>query len=791
MIKNYFKTAIRNFKRNFTFSIINVLGLTLGLAVSALILLYVVNELTYDAYHKDADRIYRISQSTDVDGRSGVFGNYRVNVPLGPYLVENYPNVETQTRVSREKQVKLSYREKSFNEKVFYADSSFFQIFSLDFILGNPRTALTAPFSMVLTEKIAEKFFGDRNPVGEIIEGENNQLYTVTGVIQNVPENSHFKFDMLGSFATLYQLNEKSDMEGWGLKYHSHSAYTYIKLANGYAADKMTSCFQEISKTYLSGNPRYTHHFTLESLKKIHLHYYSDEPGSISRVWLLGLIGLFVLLIACVNFMNLGTVQAQKRMKEIGVKKVFGVYKKQLIGQFLFESILMGFISMVLAITLAEILLPSFNGFILRNLSFDYIGRWPFTIGLVALTLFVGILAGSYPAFYMSSFKPIVALPGKFTAKSKKALGRNILVIFQFAISIFLLCCTGVVLMQFYYMNNTDLGFDKEHIVAIPTDFEDEQLKLSIFRNELSKISGISHVSINSGLPFCEIIHERIQLKKGEKEERSIVYLTDSHYADLLGIDIVKGRKFSDNISREENNIIINETFARKLEVVNPIGQRFTIFGKEREVIGIVNDYHFDSFHRSIFPMLYLYSEKPLFFSQIAVKIAATDIQQTLQKIEQVYKTIDPSFDFKYSFLDQTIKAEYEKEQRTVTIFSCFTLLAIFIASMGLYGLALFIGSQRTKEIGVRKILGSSIREIVKTLSKDFIILILISAALAIPAAWYYMNIWLQSFAYKVGHRWVIFVLATLLAAVLAFVTILFQSLKAAKTNPVDIIRYE
>ncbi|MBU1014532.1 MAG: ABC transporter permease [Bacteroidetes bacterium] len=801
MIKNYLKIAIRNLKRNITISTINILGLTLGLSIASLIGLYVQNELTYDSFHKDAKYIYRIYQVMEF-GKSRAEGP-EVNAPLGPYMVNHYPKVINQTRVSRNNNFKLIIGEGSFEEKYIYAEPSFFEIFSYHFIFGDSKTALVDPFSLVLSKKMAEKLYGNINPVGSVIKDENGKSYKITGVIENVPENSHLKFDIISSFATQYSLNEgKNNIDGWGLlDYKTYS--TYIKLAKDFSPEELNEGFENISKTYLSDNPMFTFKFRLHELEKIYL-YYGGE-GNRPRVILFSIIGFFVLIIACINYMNLNTADALKRLKEIGMRKVLGANRKQLIRQFLTESILLSIIALFLALTLAEILLPMFNSVLQKNLQFAYAGNWKLTVSFILMAIVTGVLAGSYPAFYLSSIKPANALKGKFVFGSGHAFFRNALVVFQFAITTFLICCTGIIYMQIRHTNKADLGFNKDNIITLrlfPKNNNTNIVKRTddlynsalLIKNELLQFPEVSDVTVASGFPFGSLGYDRYNCDDFEKPMLAATYFVEANYVSLLEFKLIKGRDFSDEGTLENNSALINEAFVKEAGWVDPIGKTFTPGNEATKifrVVGVVKDFHQRPFYDKILPTCIIYNINTDYINNIGIKVNAGNIPQIREKIEQLGDELNLPYNVNFSFIDQDVKDEYEEEYRTGKMFTNFAILAIIIASMGLYGLALFISRQKTKEIGVRKVFGGSVSEIILILSKNFIKLIIISAAISIPVAWYYMDKWLQSFVYQVENRWIVFVLATILSIVIATATIFYQSYKAAAANPVDSLKYE
>ncbi len=795
MLRNYFKIALRNLKRNPTFSIINFLGLTFGLAITSLIVLYVSNDLSYDKYHKDSDRIYRLYREAHVHGF--IMSGADVSSLMGPYLKETYSFVETQTRVSRKTGFKIFYKDNSFKEEMNYADSTFFDIFTLDFKYGDKSTALETPFSLVITEEISNKVFGDINPVGEVIKSDNNISYTISAVIENVPKNSHFQFDILCSFSTKRKLGSPSK-DGWGFRYESFK--TYIKLKEGVSVETLTAEFPQIIDTYLKDINETKYFFDVQPMEDIYL--YHGGGGDLNRIILFSVIGIFVLLIACINYMNLNTAESIRRMKEIGMRKVLGAHRRELVSQLLIESVLFSFISMILALTLAEILLPIFNIILQKELRFNYFSNWPLTLSFVCIALFTGFMAGTYPAFYLSSIKPVNSLKGKFVFGSIHGRIRNILVVFQFAVTIFLLSCTGIIYMQIIHSTNTDLGFNDKNVLIIdisPKDRRsgpDQQKLISLTKSlkaELTKIPEISNISISATFPFGSTMIGTYHFKEIDQDKNIITYKVDAAFTDLLEMEIIDGRGFSELNSTEENNVIINQAMVKMLGFENPLGKTFT--DKENQnkytIIGVVKDFHRASMHQPITSTMLNCTNKFLYYSAIGLKINSEKIESVKMRIDELIEDYDFSYDFESWFISQSIQGEYTKEVNTARMFTNFAIVAIIIACMGLYGLALFMSRQKTKEIGIRKIFGSSVREIIVQLSKKFVLLVLIAAVIAIPVAWYYTDVWLREFVYQVEGRWIVFVLATIIAVIIAFVTIFYQSLRAASGNPVDAIRYE
>lgn len=785
------------------FSLINILGLTLGLSISLLILLFVINELTYDSYHKDGDQIYRINSKLKAMGQEMQIAS--TASPLGPYLVEHYPAVLLSARISNPDFLIFEINDNEIEEEVYYADPALFEIFTIPIIQGDPIATLKEPFSLAISESMAEKFFGNEDPMNKVLVANNNHNYIVKCIFEDWPENSHIKYRMFSAFDCIDMLHMPGPpTSSWlGLNYSN-----YIKLAKDYPPEKMDEEFVKIIQKYLASDPMIQQMnveaaFFLQPLKRIHL--YSDldgesEPGgSVTTILLYSAIGLFILLIACINFMNLSTARSANRLREIGIRKVVGAYRRQLIWQFLTESILISFISLILAVTLAEILLPEFNLLVRKNLVINYLEQWWLSLGFIMLALVVGLIAGSYPALFLSKFRPILILSGKFKLGSGSAFFRNFLVVFQFVISIILISSTGIVYKQLNFVRNADLGFNSEQLLVIPLRGDIIEQSPEIFSEMLKTIPEISGISFASGYPGAGHMQTMFRFEGFEDEDGEIMqfYEIDPEYIDLLGMKITDGRNFERGNSEDDRTIIINETLAKKLGWEDPLGKTITMMDIENDqpverdftLVGIIKDFHFRTLHNVIEPCAFVTGGRETNYALAKIEVEKAD--KIVEKIGEIYSGIDNSWPFESIFMETRYERHYRDEQRQGKIFLYFTILAIFIASLGLFGLASFTAEQRTKEIGIRKVLGSSVGSIVSKLTVNFIKLVLIAAVIAIPVSWYLMDKWLQAFAYKIDMSWWIFALSIFVALLIAFITILYQSLKAANANPVEAISYE
>ncbi len=780
--------ALRNMRRNYMFAGINILGLTLGLAISAIIVLYLVNELTFDRFHKDYRQIYRLHQEINYGGSARGL-DPKVNAPFGPFLNENYPDVINQARISSENPIKFILGETTFDEKIFYADSTFFKVFTYRFIYGNSKTALKEPFSLILTKNAAIKYFGKIDPVDKILTATNGRLYTVKGVIENVPENSHFKFDMLSSFVSLAYLDDyNGKIDGWGTNYSSF--YTFIKTKKGFDISILEKELPKITEKYLSENSFIKYSFTFQHLHDIYL-YHSDQ-GSVSRVILFGVIGMLVLLIPTINYMNLNTAESIKRLKEVGVRKVLGSTRKQLVIQFLFESMLISAISLVLALTLAEIIIPFFNSLLNKNLDFTYLESWQLSIGFAVIVLITGILAGSYPAIYLTSFSSYDALKGKCVVGSGRSIFQSAFTVIQFAISIFLICCTGIIMLQIWYSNNSDLGFKKDNILSVTLPFN-STVPQNVMVENLSSIPEVKSLSVASGLPIEFTMFGRFNFDDVNSKKLVMFFYTDDKYFDMLDFKLLEGNKFSKESSTEKNRVIINETLKKELGWDDPIGKTFidSEYKTEYTIVGVMKDFHCRSFHEKIFPFAFIYSNDIKNIVSIICEIKAENLKNIHKLILNKIEKINPELKLSIKYFNQIVEDKYTKELLVGYMFMYFAIIAIFITLIGLYGMSLFIARQRIKEIGIRKVFGSSTKEIVSLLTRQFLKVVVIALAIAIPAAWYYTRIWMQSFVYQAENRWLVFILAPLFVVFVAAITIITQSIKAANSNPIEALRYE
>ena len=797
MFKNYLKTALRNLMKNWTFSFINVAGLAIGMAVSFLILLLVVNELTYDRFHENSDNIYRIATRIDAEGRK--LNVPSVPAPFGPMLKELYPEIAEVARLQGENTRVISYEDKLFEEdKIYYADPGLFEVFTVDVVRGDPKTILEAPFSLVLSEELAEKYFGKEDPVGKTLKfGNEENPYTITGIAKKMPENSHFKFNMLASLSSLEKL--RGDLNSWmGFNY-----YTYLEIQGEHDAEALTQKYYDQLMANMPDQIKQLDiqiQLDLQPLTKIHFSSYTEgemePPGNPSYIRIFITIALLILVIACINFMNLSTAQSARRAKEVGMRKVLGAQRGKLISQFMGESLLLSFLGLLLAVMLILVLLPAFNQLIQKDLHFSPLVNWQVTLGFIVITFIVGLFAGTYPAFFLSSFQPIEIFRSRLKAGKAHKFFRNGLVSLQYIISISLICSTLVIFSQLRHVKDHDLGFNQEQIVTIGLA---GTVKHDVFKAELEGQPGIVNVSAADTMPGMgrsETFFTFEEVAEGGRQVLPYIEI-DEDYLDTMGMQIVAGRGFSREFPSDNKALILNETLAKQIGWDDPIGKTvsMTDFDEKREVIlvpytviGVVRDFHFESLHQEIRGHIFMLGDH---FNMVAIKVRPDNISETLAGIEQVWQEMESGRPFDFSFLDETFERLYRTEQRLGKIFVYFTLVAIFIAGLGLFGLASFTVDQRTKEIGIRKILGASVPNVALLLSKEFTKWVILANVVAWPLAYYVMNKWLQSFAYRIEvHVW-IFLVSGVTALLISLLTVSSKAIKAAIANPVKALRYE
>lgn len=804
MLKNYFKIALRNLLKFKAYSLINIFGLAIGIASCIMILLFINDELSYDRNNEKADQIYRVHTVASLAGNES---DLAVSpAPLGQTLVRDFPEVIQYTRLMPNRTMLIRYKDNVFNESDFYwADSTIFDVFTIPFLKGDPKTALTQPHSIVLTQKLAKKYFGNEDPMDKIMNFEDGTPYTVKGVIKDCPHNVHFHYEMFASMASL----GLGDTPFW----IANNFHTYILLKKGvpgsqlaaklpafvekYAGPQLRELFQTSYEELRKSGSRYEFH--MQPLTDIHLTSHLDyelEPNSdIKYVYIFSIIAVFILLIACINFMNLSTARSMLRSKEVGIRKVLGSNKSQLVKQFLTESILMTFIAVVAAIALVEIFLPSFNILAGKELHTSYFNNVFAIPALLIAVIVVGLIAGSYPAFFLSSFKPVTVLKGKLNGGGGSWL-RSGLVVFQFAISIVLFIGTFIVYGQLKYVQEKNLGFDRDHVLVISRAWALEK-QSQTFKDELKKNSHVVSASYSDNLPgrlFGQTVF-RPEGSQSSQQYLLAVMATDYDFAETMKLKLTDGRYFSRDFPADSQVVILNESAVKHMGIQDPVGKRVIMPGRTPEqnqffpVVGVLKDFHFESLHQKIRPLAIILNRGQTSF--LPVRISPGDISGTVSSIEKEWKKFVPNKPFEYFFLDDDFNKLYESEQKTGEIFTVFSVLAIFIACLGLFGLAAFTAERRTKEIGIRKVLGASIPGIVVLLSREFTKWVLLANIIAWPLAYYFMSSWLRNFAYRIDPGLGIFLIAAVIAFIIALLTVSFQAVKVAVANPVRALRSE
>jgi putative ABC transport system permease protein len=807
MIKNYIKTAFRNLLKNKGFTAINILGLALGLATCLLIVFYVFDELSFDKFNTKANRIYRLNNNIKFGGNEGSYSESPALTAAA--LKADFPEIEQVTRFRQRggNQVKKG----NFNiqeDNMVYADNAIFDVFTLPMVDGNPATALKAIHSVVITEKMALKYFNTINAAGKVLTFNDTALYKVTGVIKNIPKQSHFNFDFFISMPTLSESKDDS--------WFSNNFDTYILFRPGVDYKKFEVKLPEFVRKHAEAQLQSILHmsfakleqtgnyfrFSLIPLLKIHLEsntkYDMGNKGDIKIVYIFSAIAIFILLIACVNFMNLSTARSSNRAKEVGVRKVLGSARKNLIAQFLTESVMVTLAGAIIAVLIAWGFLPLFNQVSAKELTITpQIIGWLIPV-MIVFIIVVGCIAGSYPALFLSGFKPIEVLKGKLAAGFKGGIFRSSLVVFQFSISIFLIIGTIVIYNQLKYIQNKDIGYDRDHVMIVNQVWALGN-KAKTFKQEIKQLAGVKSVTMTGFLPTSGYNNNSSLFKDpvldAKRAIQSSIWNVDEDYIPTLGIKMKTGRNFSADMKTDSSAIIINEAAAQLLGFSNPINQTLYLpmdskasIMKAFHIIGVINDFNFKSLRENVTPLVLFDSEDT---GSLTIRINSTNIPALLAQVKDKWRSISPNLQINYSFMDEDFDNNYRTEQRIGQIAISFTSLAVVIACLGLFGLAAYAAEQRNKEIGIRKVLGASISGIVGMLSKDFIMLVLIAILIAAPCAWWAMHSWLQGFAYHQPFQWWVVILAGISAVLIAFITISFQSIKAALANPVKSLRSE
>jgi putative ABC transport system permease protein len=788
MLPNNLKLALRVLWKNKSYSFLNIFGLALGIACCLVIGLYVQRELSYDRYHEKHERIYRLANQ--VTGSTYENGIAKVTAPWGEEAQRTIPEIEEVCRfVNFGSAVFERNNLIEYERAGFFADSSAFSIFSWPLVQGNPETALRSPNSVVLSETLAERYFSNTDAVGQSLTIDGAE-YQVTGIMEDVPENSHFRVSYLVSLSTY----SHPDMNDW-LRWNQF--YTYLLLQPGADPATVTTKLQVMLEAHLDAEQAAVNHPFLQPLARIHLHSNLHREiaanSDISYVYIFSLIALFILVIASFNFINLSTARAIHRAKEVVMRKVTGATRPALIRQYLGESFLLVGIATALAIALATAFLPRLNTFLASNLSFDWSGNLLLTGGLITLAVLVGLLSGSYPAFVLSGFRPVKVLKGGRSFAGSPLLRKG-MVVTQFTIATFLIIAALIISGQLSYIQNKNLGFNKNQIVVIPLRDQESVRRAATIKEELQSLAGVEQVTVSANRPGGSdygVPYVAVGLPEDQQPAMRCLVI-DPDFLDTYQMELAAGRGFRADMPTDSTAYLINETAARQLGWEDPVGQQLSMPAVDRApgpIVGVVRDFHFRSLQETIAP-LYFFMESG-WYSQVSVRLKTDDMEKTLAQIEQKWAAFEQGQPFAYNFFDEGFDSLHEAEGRTATIIRWFTVLAIFITSLGLFGLSTYTAERRTREIGIRKVLGASVSSLVGMLSRDFLYLVLIGFVIAVPMAWLGARSWLSAYAYHIDMHWQYFALAGMGTVVIAFITVSYQSLRAALLNPVETLKNE
>ncbi len=781
MFTNYLKIAVRNLKKYKSYSLINILGLAVGMTCTILILLWVQDELSFDRFFSNANRLYRVIDAEKYP--SGDEPMFSMNPPaLAQTLVDSYPEVKNAARLRMVKGQVIQYGEKRFNEdNLAFVDPSFLKMFSISFIEGDCKTALSNTSSIILTQKTAEKYFGNENPIGKTLKINNQLDYLVTGVIKNVPLNSHLKFDFLLPFNTIK--NFGYEIEGWDNFAHT----TYVLLERGADYQKVS---QKIANIVNQNQKDINITLSLQPVSDIHLYSHNiwgiGGTGDIIQVYVFSIIALFILLLACINFINLATARAGNRAKEVGMRKVVGARKKEIIFQFFSESIIYAFAALIISVVLILELLPVFNSISGKELTLRFPNALNVLLLAAGIALITGIISGSYPALVLSRFNPIKVLKGRIGFGASNKNFRKPLVVFQFSLTIILIIGTVAVNRQLHFLENKNLGFNKEQVLCVKLQGNLPK-KLDLIKNELKENKQVIDVS-GVSYPPSGILHsakiDEWDSRKSNSDFLSYLLSADFDFVKTMQIKMIEGRYFTLK-SDTAGGCIVNQAAIKAMGMQDPIGKK--VVGTI--IKGVIKDFNFTSLHSKISPLIIYYD--PADIRQLLVRIKPGNVNNTIKSLETTWNKIAPEFPFDYSFLDEQINEQYKADIRVGRVINTFSMLALFIACLGMFGLASFTAEQRTKEVGVRKVLGAKVSGIIFLLSKEFTKYVLLANILAWPIAYYFIDKWLQTFAYRIELSWWFFVISGAAALVIAIVTVSFQAIKAATANPIKSLHYE
>jgi putative ABC transport system permease protein len=787
MLKNLIKTAVRHILKHFGYSILNILGLTLGITSALFLVIYIADEVSYDRYHEKADRIYRVSSS--IKEPDDKFTWIVAQIPFGPQVVKDYPEVQSSVRFINMPRALYKFEDKEFNEEnFFYVDSTLFDIFTYKVIKGEVKSALLSPKKIILTEKIANKYFGKSDPIGKTLT-TGTDTYEVTGVIEDVPTNSHFRFDALAA-----RNNLPKDIGNWG----NFGVFTYLLFPENFDVKafetKMKGMYDAYMKTIFEPlKIDITYH--LEPITRIHLYSKnSGEPqptGSITYVYIFGIVAVFLILIAAMNYMNLATARSTRRAREVGLRKVVGSRRGPLVFQFLSESMVFTLVSLLISIVLIMILLPKFNQLAAKSFNLQILYSPVVMLTLLAVVIIVGIFGGSYPAFFLSRFSPVTVLKGVITQGSAGSLFRKILVIIQFSISVIMIICTLVVYKQLNYLKNMDQGFDQKNVVGLQLNGQMVR-KYPVLKQVLSENQNIKFVTSTNtevGQGSGKVIF-KVETDQGMIDRGVNFAVVDHDFVDALGIKMLQGRDFQQDMPSDTlTGVVVNETFVKRMGWAEPVGKKVTLGNAiNGRVIGVMQDYHQTGMYNAIESLMLLW--RPL-NNVVYIKLSGADTPQTLGFIESKWKEIFPDQPFVYTYLTDRFKGQFEADEKRGLIFTIFTVLAILIACLGLFGLASYMVEQRTKEIGIRKVFGANEKTILGLISRDFLLLVSIGIFIAVPVSYYFMSNWLKDYVYKTNIGVPLLVISAFLTILITFITISYKAYQAAIMNPAQALKTE
>lgn len=794
MFRNYIKIAWRNIRKHKFYASINVLGLTVGMTCCFLIFMFVRFELSYDNFQKKGDQLYRVV--TDLKTPTDLLEWSSTAAPVGPNLKAFFPEVLNTVRVSGLDLLVQKGDNKYQEKKVAMADSSFFRIFSFPLLKGNPDKALAAPYSVVLSEKAARKYFGQADPIGQSLFMEGKFTATVTGVMKDMPLNSHMNFDMLMSLSTLTKAWDPDRDKHWG----NLSLNTYVVLPKGYDPMKLERklpAFMKEHNTAMSESNMYIFH--LERFKDIYLRSArgSFVSGSLSNIYIFSVIAIFILFIAIINFINLATAKATERAREVGVRKSIGAFTTQLTFQFLCETILLSLIAFIFSLTLCQLLLPAFNELVGKTIRTSVFEQPHDLLWFSGIALGVGLLAGVYPALVLSAYKPVAVLKGTFSSGNKGVFLRRGLVAFQFAVAIVLIAGVTIVYRQLSYMHRQELGFKKEQVLVLRFDRVDSlHVIWPVIKQQALQLPNVRGATFSSSVPGNGWYgaHSEVETRSGEMQATNLnMYSVDDDFIKQYGMKVIAGRAFSPAFPTDTiEAFMVNEATAASMGYANPadiVGKKFDQWGRKGKIIGVVQNFNYESLKQKIVPLSF--RPDPALFSFLSLNISTNDIPQTIASLKQLFERVAPQRRFDYFFLDEVFNSQYQSDERFGRLTLLGSILAILLAALGLLGLISYAVTQRTKEIGIRKVLGASVGSLLFLLSKDFLKLVVIATCIAVPIAWFAMHRWLQDFAYRINIEWWIFALAGMIALAIAIVTVSVQSVKAALMNPVRSLRTE